>query len=81
MAERMTYEEIERAFPGEWVVVCDFVPDDSKVIKDGILVGHTPDRAKAHRLLGTIEGAFAIWWTGPFSRDFCGHLSFYAGHG
>ena len=81
MVERMTYEELEERFPGEWVVVRDFVPDDSKVIKDGILVGHTPDRAKAHRLLGTIEGGFAIWWTGPFSRHFCGHLSFYTGLG
>ncbi len=80
MAERMTYEEIERAFPGEWVVVRDFVPDDSKMIRDGVLVGHTPDRAEAHRLLGTFDDGFAIWWTGPLSGDFCGHLSFYTRH-
>ncbi|MBI5500564.1 MAG: hypothetical protein HY907_09995 [Deltaproteobacteria bacterium] len=81
MAERMTFEEIERSFPGEWVVVRDFVPDDSKMIRDGVLVGHTSDRAEAHRLLGTFEGGFAIWWTGPFSHDFCGHLHLYTKHG
>ena len=75
MAERMTYEEIERAFPGEWVVVRDFVPDDSKMIKDGVLVGHTPDRAEAHRLLGTFDDAFAIWFVGGPRPGFCGLLN------
>jgi len=76
VSERLTYEEIEERFPREWVVVRDFVPDDSKMIIDGVLVGHTPDRAEAHRLLDTFDGAFAIWWAGPISGDFCGHLSF-----
>ena len=75
MAERMTYEEIERAFHGEWVVVRDFVRDDAAIIKEGVVVAHTPDRAAAHRALDTFDEAFAIWFVGGPSRDFCGILS------
>ena len=74
MADRMTYEEIERAFPGEWVVVRDFVHDDSTIIKDGVVVTHTPDRTAAHRAIDAFDGAFAIWFVGGPRPGFCGLL-------
>ncbi|MBI5491263.1 MAG: hypothetical protein HY905_28290 [Deltaproteobacteria bacterium] len=77
MTERLTYEEIEQRFVGEWVVVRDFVPDDAKMIRHGVVVAHTTDRAEAHRALYTFEGPFAIWWVGPLPGDYCGHLSFF----
>jgi hypothetical protein len=47
MRRRMTYEEIEERFAGEWVVVRDFIRDDTAIIKEGIVVTHTPDHAAA----------------------------------
>jgi len=58
MAERMTYEEIERAFPGEWVVVRDFVHDDATIIKDGVVVTHTP--SSMPRPVATIALSFVL---------------------
>lgn len=75
MGERMTYREIEERFVGEWVVVRDFVRGDATVIKEGVVVAHTPDRAAAHRALDTFDDAFAIWFVGGPNRDFCGILS------
>ena len=75
MGERMTHEEIERRFVGEGVVVRDFVHDDATIIKEGVVVAHTPDRAAAHRALDTFDDAFAIWFVGGPNRDFCGILS------
>jgi hypothetical protein len=69
MLERMTFEEIERAHPGEWVVVRDFVADDARMIKDGILVAHTPDREEAHRAVRSFNGDFALWFVGPGLPD------------
>ena len=75
MSERMTYEQIEKRFVGEWVVVRDFVRGDGAIIRDGVVVTHTPDRAAAHRVLDTFDGAFAIWFVGGPNPDFCGVLS------
>lgn len=75
MSDRMTYQEIEEQFAGEWVVVRDFVRDHAPVIKEGVVVAHTPDRAAAHRALDTFDDAFAIWFVGGPNRDFCGILS------
>jgi hypothetical protein len=75
MRRRMTYEEIEERFAGEWVVVRDFIRDDTAIIKEGVVVTHTPDRSAAHRALDTFDGAFAIWFVGGPNRDFCGILS------
>ncbi|MBI5502912.1 MAG: hypothetical protein HY907_21890 [Deltaproteobacteria bacterium] len=69
MAERMTFEEIECAFPGEWVVVRDFVADEARMIKDGVLVAHTPDRDTAHHAVRSFEGDFALWFVGPALGD------------
>ncbi|MBI5487412.1 MAG: hypothetical protein HY905_08770 [Deltaproteobacteria bacterium] len=75
MSERMTYHQIEERFAGEWVVVRDFVRDDARIIKEGVVVTHTPDRAAAHRALDTFDDAFAIWFVGGPNPDFCGILS------
>ena len=75
MGERMTYQQIEERFAGEWVVVRDFVRDDATVIKEGVVVAHTPDRAAAHQALDTFDDAFAIWFVGGPNPDFCGILS------
>jgi len=71
----MTYQQIEERFAGEWVVVRDFVRDDATIVREGVVVAHTPDRAAAHRALDTFDDAFAIWFVGGPNRNFCGILS------
>ena len=69
MLGRMTFEEIEGAYPGEWVVVRDFVPDDAKMVAHGVLVAHTPDRDEADRAVRSFHGDFALWFVGPALAD------------
>ncbi len=47
----------------------DFVRDDAKVIRDGVLVAHTPDREQAHRAVRSFRGDFALWFVGPALPD------------
>ena len=74
MAERMTYEEIERRYRGEWVVVRDFVPDPNDMVKEGVVVAHAPSRIEAHRALAAIRGDYAMWFAGPPSGEVVGYV-------
>lgn len=74
MADRMTYEEIEQAFQGEWVVVNDFVPDPNEMVKEGVVVAHATTREEAHRALAGVNGDYAMWFVGPPSGDIVGYV-------
>lgn len=74
MAERMTYEEIERTFSGEWVVVRDFVSDPDEMVKEGVVVAHAASRAEAHSALADVRGDYAMWFVGPPSGEICGYV-------
>ena len=74
MAARMTCEEIERRYPGEWVVVRDFLPDPDDMVKEGVVVAHAASRLEAHRALAEIRGDYAMWFVGPPSGEIVGYV-------
>lgn len=74
MAERMTCEEIERRFPGEWVVVRDFVADPDEMVREGVVVAHAASRAEAHRALAEVRDDYAMWFVGPPSGEIVGYI-------
>jgi hypothetical protein len=69
MADRMTLQQIERAYANEWVVVGEYTADDSVMVRDGIVLAHTPDIDEAHRLAGECSGDVAIWFVGKALAD------------
>jgi hypothetical protein len=75
MVERMTFEEIENSYPGEWVVVKDFEPDEARIVRHGVVVAHSHDRDEAHRAVRSFDGDFALWFVGPALPDgFIGYV-------
>lgn len=70
MAERMTLEQIQRAYPNEWVVVTEFEADDSVIVRAGVVVLHTRSRTAAHEAIATVTGPFAIWFVGAPTSNF-----------
>lgn len=64
MAPRMTLAEIERTYPGEWVVVLDFVRDGRTLIREGVVIFHTTDRQAALRTARLVGRNVACWHVG-----------------
>ena len=71
----MTLAEIERAYPKEWIVATDYVADDSVILKEGVVLFHSPDRAAALDALGTVARPAAFWYVGRPEHPFSGVLS------
>ena len=76
MARRMTLAEIESAHPREWIVATDFETDDSVILREGVVAFHSPDRAAALEVLGTVGRRAAFWYAGRPKHPFSGTLSF-----
>jgi hypothetical protein len=76
MAQRMTLDEIERAYPQEWIFATDFVADDSVILKEGVVTFHSPDRAAALDALGIVGQRAAFWYVGRPEPPFSGTLIF-----
>jgi hypothetical protein len=64
MAERMTLEEIERAYANEWVVVADYTADDSVMVRDGVVLAHSPTKATVLEATAGHQGDLALWFVG-----------------
>ena len=43
MARRMTWEEIKRSYPDEWVLIMDYEADDDGEVSIGTVVRHSRD--------------------------------------
>jgi len=49
MGETITYEEITRRHPDEWVFIGDIETNDALAIQSGIVLFHSPDRDLVYR--------------------------------
>ena len=43
MGQKMTWDEMKKAFPNEWVAVVNYIPDDSGEV-EGEVVAHFDDK-------------------------------------
>lgn len=48
MADKLGWDEIERRYPDEWVVLVDYTFDDNEDLIDGVVYAHGPDRSQAY---------------------------------
>ena len=60
----MTREEIDRAYPNEWVVVVDGVQDECMFVHEGVVLAHGPTREAVRDRLATFEDEYAMWYVG-----------------
>lgn len=64
MAEKLTWDEIKRRHPDEWVALVDYEwPDDRGVPDSGVVYAHSPDHARLMEMHRHLQEA-AIVWTG-----------------
>ena len=74
MAPRMTLAEIELAYPREWVVAIDLERDGGAILKEGVVVFHSRDRAAARNVLDLVGRPAAFWYVGRRKRPADGLL-------
>jgi hypothetical protein len=72
--ERLTGPEIERRYAGEWVIVQEFVPDPDEMVREGLVVAHSPSLDDAYRALDDVIGDYAMWFVGPSSGEIVGYV-------
>ena len=63
MGQKMTWDEMKRVFPDEWLRIVDYEFDDVGEIKMGTVVYHSPSKEEVYSkpLTGKSE---AFWYTG-----------------
>jgi hypothetical protein len=63
MEQRMTWEEMKKVFPNEWIRVTDYELDDKGHLTSGIVLYHSSSKHEAYSrpLSGKSE---AFWYTG-----------------
>lgn len=63
MGRKMTWEEMKKAFPDEWLRIVDYEFDDYGEIKIGTVVYHSSSKEDVYSqpLTGSSE---AFWYTG-----------------
>ena len=63
MEQKMTWEEMKKAYPDEWIRVIDYEIDEKGRLKSGIVLYHSPSKHETYSqpLSGKSE---AFWYTG-----------------
>ena len=65
MAEKLTWDEIKRQYPDEWVILTEPDVDRSTTtLLGGRVFAHGKDRDEVHDQLKDVPGDFSIRWTG-----------------
>ena len=68
-SERLTMEEIEQRYSGEWVLIAEPDVDEAQQVKRGRVVFHTRDRAALYRADASSGLAdAAILYIGPWPQ-------------
>ncbi len=71
MGQKMTWEEMKRAYPDEWVVVVDY-ENAGPVEVNGTVVAHGPDRASFKGQVAKAmkaHGRAAVRYTGELVQE------------
>jgi hypothetical protein len=63
VADKLTWDEIKKHYPDEWVVLVDFVDGEDEV-SEGALFFHSKDRDAAYDRCRSAPSPFAIRFTG-----------------
>lgn len=63
MEKRMTWEEMQKAFPDEWILVVDYEFTRGGQIKDGVLVMHSKNKEDIFSYPIHAEKV-GLWYTG-----------------
>lgn len=70
MPSRLTWQEVQKIYPDEWVAFVDYVASSPSAPTgiDGVVVAHHPERGEFHAMVKTLfprYGDLALRFTGP----------------
>lgn len=71
MDQRITWDEMVRAYPNEWVALIDYQQENAVEIK-GVVVAHGANRKTFHETVGKLlpqHGDIAIRYTGELIKN------------
>lgn len=77
MGKRMTWVEMKREYPDEWLLITDYETDESGHVVAGIVERHSQDKGEVYRL-PAVNKSSAFKYTGECK--FPGGLRRYAEH-
>lgn len=63
MNEKLTWDEIKRRYPDEWVALVDYEWPEMRHVTEGVVYAHSPSRDELHKLQRGLTDA-AILFTG-----------------
>lgn len=63
MAQRMTWEEMKKTFPDEWLLITDYETDQHGHVIAGVVERHSAEKDEVYRL-PTIKKSSAFKYTG-----------------
>jgi hypothetical protein len=63
MGHKMTWEEMKKAFPDEWLLITDYETDQCGEISSGVVERHSQDKSEVYRL-PAVEKDCAFRYTG-----------------
>ncbi len=67
-AQRMTWEEMKRAFPREWIVIAEPEVNEWDEVVSGRVFWHGADRKESRRQADILhQDGMALFFTGPLS--------------
>ena len=65
MANLMTAEEIQDAYPDEWIVATNVPAPAGLPVREGEVVFHSPNRSAAINAFGRVPKPAALWYVAP----------------
>lgn len=62
--KRMTFDEIKKTYPNEWVLIAEPDTDRSLRLVSGVVLAHSPHRDEVYKALKGRRGQHAVRFTG-----------------
>jgi hypothetical protein len=65
MSQHMSAEQIQDAYPDEWIVAIDVPVPEGLPVREGVVVFHSPNRSAAIDVFGRTRKPAALWYVAP----------------
>ena len=79
MGTKMTWEEMKKAFPDEWLLITEYETDQYGTVKTGVVERHSPEKDEVYQL-PAVNKDVAFEYTGESTfrgfRDHAKHHCF-----
>lgn len=72
MADKLSWDEITRKYPDEWVVLVDYSFDDNEDPKEGVVYDHGQNRAELYARCRPGPAHTAVLYTGEIRGGLIG---------